>query len=194
MSEDKKPKMETEWLNNLEVTRFSSEVLFSRNRVLRLQDMDIAALKDMAIKNRRKAVRLCTHKDIDAVVHEMFLVYGKDMYVRPHKHLNKAVSFLALEGEADVLIFDNAGCLVDIFPLGGYGSKYPFYGRLEENIYYCQYVRSEIFVFHEVIGGPFIDAENVWAEWSPEKQYLKEGREFLERKIESYKTRSHYDR
>ena len=57
--------------------------------------------------------RLCIHSDDTSLIQEMIIVLLNDTYVRPHKHLSREESFFILEGEATVLIFDEAGTVTE---------------------------------------------------------------------------------
>ena len=47
----------------------------------------------------------------------MFIFHRKGTYVRHHKHLSKAESFHLVEGEADILLFDEQGNLNKVINL-----------------------------------------------------------------------------
>ena len=83
----------------------NEEVLYVDDEVIGLGHHDIKHLKELAAKNRRKRIRLCTHASIKDNLHEMFIVLGRDSYIIPHKHVGKVESMSILEGEVDLVFF-----------------------------------------------------------------------------------------
>ena len=72
-----------------------------------------------ALGNTRERVRLCTHQSVEDAVHEMLIVHIKGTYIRPHKHPNKSESFHIIEGNLDVVVFDDAGDLLEVIDQWG---------------------------------------------------------------------------
>ena len=90
----------------MKTTKFNEEVLFAADAIVQIDASDIEELKQKAKKNPRKRIRICVHKDKKDKIHEMLIVHEKSCYVRPHKHINKVESFHIIEGEVDILLFD----------------------------------------------------------------------------------------
>lgn len=145
------------------------EVFEATGDLVRVGDDDIAFLKDRVGATARKRIRLCAHKGVDDDLHEMLIVLDRDTYIRPHKHLDKAESLHIIEGAADVVFFDDAGEIVDVTPLGEYGSGRRFFYRLGGPTFHTLVPRSELLVFHETIRGPFRRSDNVLASWSADE-------------------------
>jgi len=161
----------------------SGDVVFAEERIVKLSESDISSLKSLLDKNERRSVRLCTHSSTDDRLHEMFIVHTIDTYARPHKHLTKSVSFHVLEGMADVVIFDDEGNILDVIPVAEYTSGQQFYSRLPNSQYYTQLIRSDVFVFHETIIGPFKRSDTIWAPWSPEPDDAASVKSYMEQLV-----------
>jgi len=144
------------------------EVLYADETLIQVTRGDVQALKGLAAQNERRRVRLCTHASPDDPVHEMLIVHTPETYVRPHKHLNRVESFHVIEGEGEVLIFDDAGEMTEVIALGDYLSGRPFYYRLSRPSYHSLLISSPVLVFQEVTSGPFRPADTQFAPWSPE--------------------------
>jgi cupin fold WbuC family metalloprotein len=97
----------------------------------------------------------------------MFIATRRDSYVRPHKHLGKAESFLLLEGRADLVLLDDAGAVTEAVALGDYASGLPFFYRIEDARYHTLVVRTDFVLYHEATSGPFDRTRTVLAPWSP---------------------------
>ena len=97
--------------------KFNDEVYFSGENITKVSQKEIDFLKEKARQNIRKRVRLCSHMDVNDSVHEMIIVHAKDCYVPPHKHLKKSESFHLIEGELDVVIFDDDGRISDVIEM-----------------------------------------------------------------------------
>lgn len=147
--------------------KISQEVFFSREKVTLLERNEINFLKKMALKSKRGRSRLCAHKDINERLHEMFVVHRRGAYVRPHKHLNSSESLHVIEGRALLLLFDDKGTVSAAVRLGKYGSTGKFYYRISRPLYHSLIIKTEFFIFHEALNGPFNRANNIAAAWSP---------------------------
>ena len=87
----------------MKIKKISKKVLYSKENITRVNWKDINLLKKMALKNKSKIIRLCTHKNSRDLLHEMLIVHPKGYYVWPHKHLYKTESFHITEGKVDIL-------------------------------------------------------------------------------------------
>lgn len=142
----------------------SPEVFVADEAVPKVDVAVIAALKQQALRNPRRRCRLCAHKDVQDRLHEMFLVMARDIYIRPHKHTGKAESWHVIEGEADIVFFDEAGVVTECFPVAQGGTRY---FRVDDPRYHTQIIRTEFVVVHEVTTGPFNRADSEFAPWAP---------------------------
>jgi cupin fold WbuC family metalloprotein len=147
----------------------SNEVYFAKGPIVRISVREIEELKKKAAQTLRKRTRLCAHKNESEFLQEMFIVHMKDVYVRPHKHLNKNESLHVLEGSATVVIFDEGGDVVEKYSIGDYRSGRTFYQRIPNGLYHSLLIQSEVFIFHECTTGPFVRDESLFAPWSPEE-------------------------
>lgn len=128
----------------------------------------IDTLKQAALASPRKRARLCTHASPAHSLHEMLIVLQRGTYIRPHRHLGRIESFTILEGEADVVLYHEAGSILRVIPMGPSGSGKTFYYRLDEPVYHTLVLRSETLVFHEVTQGPFFPDQTQYASWASE--------------------------
>ena len=148
--------------------KVSPEVFYANEAVVRADRKDIAELVAEADPAPRRRSRLCTHRTVDDTLHEMLIVHHRDAYVRPHKHLGKAESMHVIQGEADLLLFDDAGVVTEVIPMGEFSTGRPFYYRMSDAFYHSLIIRSEWLVFHEVTTGPLRREESAFAPWAPE--------------------------
>jgi cupin fold WbuC family metalloprotein len=147
--------------------RINEEVLYSGDRIVKIGFKDVELLKEKANRTKRKRIRLCAHEDVDAELHEMFIIHTNDTYVRPHKHLNKSESIHVLEGSVDLVIFDETGNITESTRLGDYASGHQFYHRLSDPTYHTLVIHSDTVAFHETTNGPFNPEDTIWAPWAP---------------------------
>ena len=155
------------------------EVLYSIDPIVQVDRADIEAMVARAEQNPRRRIRLCTHKDSRDTLHEMLIVHTSDTYVRPHKHLAKSEAFHIISGTVDVVLFDEAGKILTIVPMGDYASGRKFYYRLADPLYHTLLIRSDRVIFHEITNGPFDRADTLFAPWSPEIDDGDTAREFM---------------
>lgn len=145
----------------------SEEILYAEGDIVTLDSQAIEFLKGKAKKNKRRRVRLCMHKNTDALVHEMIIVHSSGAYIEPHKHINKSESFHVIEGLVDIYFFDENGKAIKMIPMGDQSSGKVFYHRISESIYHTLIVKSDVVVFHETTKGPFNRPDTIWAPWAP---------------------------
>ena len=173
----------------MQTREFNEEVLFVEDSTVRVGPDTIKLLKEKALTNKRKRVRLCSHRDVEELLHEMFIVHTKDTYVRPHKHVSRIESCHIIEGFGDIVVFDQKGNIVEVTRMGGSSTGSVFYHKLADPIYHTLIVRSDFLVFHEITNGPFRSSNTVFAPWSPEEadgSAVEEFMEGLERNIDSF--------
>jgi cupin fold WbuC family metalloprotein len=116
--------------------RINEEVFVADEKYSLINRTFITTLKNYSVKNKRKRVRICIHNTDKELVQEMFIVHMKDCYVRPHKHLNKDESLFLLEGNADVIIFNENGEIEKTMHMGDYTSGKDFYYHIGKSVYH----------------------------------------------------------
>jgi len=144
------------------------EVFYATEPVITAGAREIAFLKERAAGNPRLRSRLCTHPDPGASVHEMLIVHHRDVYVRPHHHVDKSESFHVIEGSALVVLFDLDGTMREVIPVGDPKTGRAFYYRMPDAIPHTFLIESEWLVFHETTGGPFEPGKTHFESWSPD--------------------------
>ena len=150
--------------------------------IVHLGREEIAFLKAKVHENERKRVRVCAHKNAEDKLHEMFVIYSKETYIRPNKHLNhKDESLHILEGAADFIFLDEQGELIKAVPLGDYSTGRQVYCRIPETIYHTFIIHSDFLVIHETIPGPFIRSDTVFAPWAPVENDLVSVQKYMKK-------------
>ncbi|NER34652.1 MAG: WbuC family cupin fold metalloprotein [Oscillatoria sp. SIO1A7] len=169
----------------ISIYKESDEVLYPEEDIVTLSAEDLEELKRLALLNPRRRIRLCAHRNPQDSLHEMFIIHRNDCYVRPHKHLGKIESMAILEGEVDVVLFDENGDIERVIEMGEPSSGRLFYYRLDRPIYHTLLIRTQFLVFHEITEGPFIREMTEFPDWAPleiEEGFLKA----IESKVSHY--------
>jgi cupin fold WbuC family metalloprotein len=159
--------------------KINEEVFYPAQDIVALDASCLAFLKQQAMANPRRRARFCSHQDIQDKVHEMFIVHTRDTYVRPHKHLKRIESMYLMEGEVDLILFDDTGKVTDIMEMGPSASGKSFYYRIAQPIYHALRIKSGIVCFHEVINGPFDLSDTAFPSWAPDGQDQKLAMDFI---------------
>ena len=153
---------------NLNVIEVSDTVLFTREPITTIDGDTVAYLKMRALADPVKSLRLCMHADTEDPVQEMLIVHVHEGYVRPHRH-DHGASYHIVDGQLDIVMFDDGGQITDVVTMGEYSSGSIFYWRISGNRYYTVVSRSDAVVFHESLNGPFSPGESTnFAPWAPE--------------------------
>jgi cupin fold WbuC family metalloprotein len=163
----------------------SPEVLVADEEIVRVARPDIELLKSRAPKTMRRRTRFCAHQKGEDSIHEMLIVLLRGTYIRPHKHLAKVESFHIVEGAVDVVVFDEAGTIVDIVQMGDYASGRNFYYRISQPAYHTLVLRSDVLVIHETTNGPFHRDDSIFAPWSPAEEDEAAANAFMKKLSES---------
>ena len=163
----------------MDYRKVNDEVLYPNERFVHLNAIDLAFLKTEAFKNPRKRIRLCTHQSVDDKIHEMFIVHTKDAYVRPHKHINKSESFYLIEGEVDVIFFDDHGDISKKVEMGSPFSGKFFYYRISDPFFHTFCIKTDLICFYEVTEGPFNRFDTIFPTWAPDGSDVEQAKEFL---------------
>lgn len=176
-------------MNNL--TEMSPEAYQAEGSPINLSVSDLSFLKTAITKSSRNRSRICTHNNANEKLHEMFVIYGNETYVRPNRHFGKDESVFVLEGACDIYFFDLEGGVTDVIELDASNSKSPYYCRIPKEIYHTVVIKSAQVVLFEATSGPFEPTDTYYADWSPmegDQQGIKKFQEFLEEKKGSIRT------
>lgn len=141
-------------------------IYFPPDDIVEIGSADVDRLKEAARESASGRARYCFHATHDAVVHDMLIAFADRGYVRPARHLRKAETLHAVEGDFDVIIFDDAGREVRRIPLGPAGSGRTLMYRLPKGVWHTVIPLSDMVVLHEVAEGPFVPEETEYPAWA----------------------------
>lgn len=145
----------------MRLIRTSDETFYAVDGLLSITDADIAVLREEVSKTSRQRIRICTHSNVDAPLHEMFVCYTRDTAIAPHKHVGKDETFYVMEGDMDFILYNETGDVKQILPMGPPGSGKAFCVRVPANTYHSVRLNSDFCVLHEATPGPFDRADTV---------------------------------
>jgi cupin fold WbuC family metalloprotein len=161
--------------------KVNEEVFIALDSIVRIGKDEIDFLKRQAAANPRGRARICAHKSNQDPLHEMVIAITAQSYIHPHRHVGKSESFHIVEGEVDIVVFDEGGGIVDIIGLGAIGSGRKFYYRLSENWFHTLLVRTDFLVVHEVTNGPFVREKTLLAPFAPVEEDRDAVRDYITR-------------
>jgi cupin fold WbuC family metalloprotein len=145
----------------------TDEVLVATGGVVRVTAADLVEIRDRGTRGPRKRARLCAHLNPTDPLHEMLICLAHGTYIRPHRHPLKSESFHVIEGELDVVLFDDDGDLREVICMGPYASGKAFFYRLAEPRFHTVLVNTPHVLFHETTNGPFDPTDTEFAPWAP---------------------------
>jgi cupin fold WbuC family metalloprotein len=154
-------------------------IFYGSDKLMLADRVSIEFLKQQAHASVARRARICAHLDPEAEQHDMLIVCHRNTYVAPHRHPSKSETFLIVEGEADILIFEDDGQLAARLPMGPFGSGLPFFYRMPAERYHSLDIRSEVLVFAESTQGPFRREGTESAPWAPSSQDPEAGRRYI---------------
>jgi cupin fold WbuC family metalloprotein len=156
-----------------------SKAIFNKSSYIQLDKKDILELKNNSLYEKRKTMRICLHDSPEATLHEMLIVYSKDAYTRPHKHIRKTETNHLISGEMDLFLFNESGDIIQKIGLGDFNSGKPFCFRIAPLTYHCILPKTDFVVFHEVTNGPFLREETIFEDWAPEENETETVKSFV---------------
>ena len=149
-----------------QLKKINDEIYYFNGDVVKVDSTIVDFLKEEAFKNKSGKCRVCCHPNEQAKHHDMIIVHTKEAIVQPHRHKTKVESFHVIEGETNIILFDESGIVTDKIPLGQYGKGKPFYYRLNDSIYHSLEILTDCLVFHETTNGPFIKEDSIFPSWA----------------------------
>ena len=153
-------------------------IFYTPHEFVLADDALIRFLKDKARNTPARRARLCAHPAPEADQHDMLIASHRDTYVAPHRH-PKSESFLVIEGEADLLLFEADGRLARRITMGPAKSGLPMFYRMPAGRYHSLAIWSEVLVFVESTRGPFSRQDMDEAPWAPPAIDADMGRAYI---------------
>src|SRR5262249_16779997 len=112
-----------------DLTEAGEGVFYSPRPLPIIDQRLIDFLKETARATPRRRARFCAHPSAETDQHDMLIVAVRDTYIAPHRHLAKSESLVVLEGEVDIVLFDDDGAVTEIVAMGPVASGRPFLYR-----------------------------------------------------------------
>ncbi|MGH8510092.1 MAG: WbuC family cupin fold metalloprotein [Gammaproteobacteria bacterium] len=164
----------------MNLRKVNDEVFIALDPIVKVGRNELAFLKEQALANGRKRARICAHQTNEDALHEMVIAISAASYIHPHKHLGKSESFHIVEGEVDVVVFDDEGGIVDIIELGDPLTGHNFYYRLSESAFHTLLIHTDFLVVHEVTNGPFLREKTVLASFAPPEEQPADAKAYVQ--------------
>jgi cupin fold WbuC family metalloprotein len=165
----------------MELKKLSAEAYQSNETIPFFSfDQHLPFLIEARKDSTRGRTRILMHPNSASKLHEMYVLYGKQTFIRANMHIDKDESVYVLEGIVDVVLFENAGNISEVVRLEANSASVGSFIILPANQYHTVIIRSEIALLFESTPGPFNPAVTVYADWSPLEDDLNSQRLFLE--------------
>lgn len=165
---------------DLDFLKLSNEAYQAKGFPLSFGSNGVNFLKEAVEHSDRRRSRVLMHDSPDSVLHEMFVIYRGDTFVRPNVHPNKDESILVLEGECDVVFFTESGRISNVERLGPVGGALPYFCRIPSGVFHTVLPNSPELVLFEATIGPFRPDDTFYATWSPAEGQLSQVARYLE--------------
>ena len=127
----------------------------------------LTTLMQTAAASPRQRANHNIHPTLDASVQRFFNALQPETYVRPHRHRTppRWELFLALRGRLAILVFDDAGCVIERQELSAQG---PVFGAELPVDTWHALVALEPCVIFELKEGPYhVLSDKDFATWAP---------------------------
>ena len=131
------------------------------------------AVAERAASSPRRRMNHNFHSSPQENPHRFLNVLLKGTYIRPHRHVDppKTETFVVLEGEAEVLVFDAGGQVTERYLLGRRTAAGKNWGiDLPPGIWHTILAVTDRVTCLEVKPGPWEPAtDKDWAPWAPQE-------------------------
>lgn len=128
---------------------------FPGETIITLDEKSLVKLKSAAAEAELKRARYCLHHSPEDNVQEMVIAFCRDSNVPVHRHHRKSESFHIIEGELEVLFYDEKGNQIKKIRMGPIHSGLPFLYRLASDEWHTVKPLSDFVIIHETTAGPF---------------------------------------
>jgi len=128
------------------------------------------ALADVAKGAPRKRKNLNLHPTDEFCCHRLFNAIEPNSYIRPHRHLDEAKdeTFVIVRGALGVILFDEAGTIIDSVVLTPGGPAVAV--DIPHGLFHGAVSLAPGTVFFEAKAGPYLPlAADETASWAPEE-------------------------
>jgi cupin fold WbuC family metalloprotein len=106
------------------------------------------------------------HESATDPVQRFFVVAQRDSYFRPHRHLTKIETAIALYGQFHVVTFDDNGTVTGRYPIGEGSDSFGY--ETPRATWHTLVLTSDVVAFYEVKEGPYDPATAVeFPAWAP---------------------------
>lgn len=120
------------------------------------------------------------HTGDDDPLQEMLVAFRRTSYIRPQKPSGKGEVIHIIEGQADVVVFNDDGAVTEVISLDASGAAGGLTCRMPASAYHMLLVHSDVLIVHKVATAPSIAGESVPAGFSPDAADREGGAAFLE--------------
>jgi cupin fold WbuC family metalloprotein len=149
------------------LTQKSLDVFLADGPISTIGPKEIALLRDAVHKTPKGRARINAHPNSSDQLHEMIIAIEQNSYIRPHKHPAKSEAFHVVEGDVDIIIFDDDGDIQRVVPLSAPGGENSFYYRMSQPFFHTLIIKSHLLVVHEITNGPFRPEGTIFADFAP---------------------------
>ena len=134
-----------------------SETVYSaQDSFVCISRSEVSFLQDVAANSSSRKARVLLHGNPDKDLHEMLIVHSLGQYIQPHINLDSAKSFVVLDGELAVVLFDHEGVISNHIRLGPSNSSADFLLRLDDPVFHSIVPISTTVTFLETVKGPHV--------------------------------------
>ena len=134
--------------------RLSETVYSTQSPVVWISRSEIDFLQDVATNSSSQKARVLLHGNSEEDLHEMLIVHTAGQYIQPHINLDSAKSFVVLDGEMAVVLFNKGGAISNYVQLGVSRGASAFLLRIDDPVFHTVVPISNTVTFLETVKGP----------------------------------------
>ena len=132
-------------------------------------------IKIFSKENNECDLRVCVHKDLKSIHHDMIILHQKKNFYPPHISNFTSDTFIVLDGKLAIFVFNKDGGIIASTIL----KKNEMF-RVPKSKFHCVLPLSKVSIFYEMRKGPFKKINTILLPWAPSHNSKKKD-------IEKYK-------
>ena len=137
--------------------KLSESVYSVHDPVVWISRSEVEFLQEVAANSSSRKARVLLHGCPDKDLHEMLIVHSFGQYIQPHINLDSAKSFVVLDGEMAVVLFNSEGAISNYVQLRASDSASAFLLRLDNPVFHTVVPISTTVTFLETVKGPHME-------------------------------------
>ena len=142
-----------------------SKSFYSIKPFTKVDSVIINFIKKFSKDNNFCDVRVCMHKNLNSIHHDMIMLHQKKNFYPPHFSNFTSDTYIVLEGKLAIFIFNKKGRVIKNCMINN-GELF----RAPKSKFHCIFPISNTVLFYEMRSGPYKKNDIFYPSWAPNRE------------------------